>query len=267
MRATIALRRVAGLTGSYGAAVGAAVALAFVLVGCQEKPAEPEADAATAEPAFANDDAKAAYSLGYAFTENITRQFGNELDVDAFVRGVRDQFSGADAAIAEEEAQTVLSALIERKRAEAAAQASANLDNGLKFLEENARREGVVVTDSGLQYEVLNAGEGGKPGPSDVVTTHYEGRLIDGTVFDSSIARGEPVTFSLDGVIAGWTQGLQLMSPGAKYRLYVPAALAYGPRANGNIPANSTLVFDVELIKVEPQPAAEAAPDSPAAED
>jgi FKBP-type peptidyl-prolyl cis-trans isomerase FkpA len=252
-----------GFSGWRGAPVWAAVAVAFVLTGCQKEPAEPEADAAT-PPAFANDDAKAAYSLGYAFTENITRQFGKELDVDAFVRGVRDQFSGADAAIEEAEAQVVLSALIERKRAEAAAQASANLDKGLKFLEENARREGVVVTDSGLQYEVLNAGEGAKPGPSDVVTTHYEGRLIDGTVFDSS--RDESVTFPLDGVIPGWTQGLQLMSPGAKYRLYVPAALAYGPRANGNIPPNSTLVFDVELVSVEPKPAAEAAPETPADE-
>jgi len=240
--------RLFGLTG---------VAFAIVLAGCQqeagsEDAAQPDAEAATTgAPAFADDAAKAAYSLGYIFTENVKRQFGDDVDVEAFVRGVRDQLSGATAAVDDQEAERVLNALVEQRQATAMAEASANLDAGLKFLDENAKREGVVTLESGLQYEVLEPGEGAKPGAEDTVTTHYEGRLIDGTVFDSSYQRGEPATFPLNRVIPGWTEGLQLMSPGAKYRLYVPAVLGYGDRTAGTIPPNSTLVFDVELIKIE----------------
>jgi FKBP-type peptidyl-prolyl cis-trans isomerase len=248
--------RLFGLTG---------VAFAIVLAGCQkeqaaEGAAQEEGKPAAADAAgFADDSAKAAYSLGYIFTENVKRQFGDEVDVEAFVRGVRDQFSGATAAVDDQEAERVLNALVEQRQAAAMAESSANLDAGLKYLEENAKREGVVTLDSGLQYEVLEPGEGAKPAAEDTVTTHYEGRLIDGTVFDSSYQRGEPATFPLNRVIPGWTEGLQLMSPGAKYRLYVPAVLAYGDRATGTIPPNSTLVFDVELIKVEPADAGEVA--------
>ncbi len=145
----------------------------------------------------------------------------------------------------------MLNALVEQRQAAADAAASANLDDGLKYLADNAKREGVVSLPSGLQYEVLTAAEGDKPTAEDTVTTHYEGRLIDGTVFDSSYKRDEPATFPLNRVIPGWTEGLQLMSPGAKYRLYVPSELAYGDRgAPGSIPPNSALVFDVELISI-----------------
>jgi FKBP-type peptidyl-prolyl cis-trans isomerase len=259
---------VAGQCGRGGRLFGwTGVALALLLAGCQkgaedESAAKADEAAKTAGTAFADDNAKAAYSLGYVFTENVTRQFGSDLDVESFVRGVRDQFAGADAALDDAEAQRVLNALIEQRQASAMAEAAATLDKGLEYLAENGKREGVVTLESGLQYEVLEEGEGAKPGPEDVVTTHYEGRLIDGTVFDSSIARGEPATFPLNRVIPGWTEGLQLMSPGSKYRLYVPAELAYGDRAAGSIPPNSTLVFDVELIKVEP--AAESAAEAPA---
>ena len=122
---------------------------------------------------------------------------------------------------------------------------------GREFLEENAKNDSVTQTESGLQYMVLKEGTGAKPGPTDEVTVHYTGRLINGTVFDSSVERGEPATFPLDKVIPGWTEGLQLMSEGAKYRLFIPSELAYGEKGAGEqILPNSTLIFDVELIKV-----------------
>ena len=123
---------------------------------------------------------------------------------------------------------------------------------GREFLEENAKNDSVIQTESGLQYMVLKEGTGAKPGPTDEVTVHYTGKLINGTVFDSSVERGEPATFPLNKVIPGWTEGLQLMSEGAKYRLFIPSELAYGEKGAGEqILPNSTLIFDVELIKVE----------------
>ncbi|MBR4829520.1 MAG: FKBP-type peptidyl-prolyl cis-trans isomerase [Muribaculaceae bacterium] len=123
---------------------------------------------------------------------------------------------------------------------------------GREFLEQNAKNDSVVQTESGLQYMVLKEGNGAKPGPTDKVTVHYTGRLLDGTVFDSSVERGEPATFGLDQVIPGWTEGLQLMSEGSEYRLFIPSELAYGSKGAGDqILPNSTLIFDVKLIKVE----------------
>ena len=122
---------------------------------------------------------------------------------------------------------------------------------GREFMEQNAKNDSVVQTQSGLQYMVLKEGSGAKPGPTDEVTVHYTGRLLDGTVFDSSVDRGEPATFPLDKVIPGWTEGLQLMSEGSKYRLFIPSELAYGSQGSGDkILPNATLIFDVELIKV-----------------
>ena len=129
-----------------------------------------------------------------------------------------------------------------------------NLTIGREFLEENAKNDSVKVTESGLQYMVLKEGNGAKPGPTDTVTVHYTGTLIDGKVFDSSVERGEPATFPLNRVIPGWTEGLQLMSEGSKYRLFIPSELAYGEKGAGDdILPNSTLIFDVELIKVTKQ--------------
>ncbi len=122
---------------------------------------------------------------------------------------------------------------------------------GREFMEQNAQNDSVVQTTSGLQYMVLKEGTGAKPGPTDTVTVHYTGKLLDGTVFDSSVKRGEPASFALDQVIAGWTEGLQLMSEGSKYRLFIPSELAYGSKGTRNILPNSTLIFDVELIKVK----------------
>lgn len=227
----------------------AAVGLALLwLAGCDAGGgAAPEA----AEPPLADDQAKASYTLGFRFAENVQRQLGTDIVSDAFVRGVRDQLGGRETLVDDAEAERVLGAMMEARQAEAASTSLRNLEQGLEFLAENAKRDGVVSLESGLQYEVLEPGEGEQPESTDVVTTHYEGRLIDGTVFDSSYQRGEPASFPLNRVIAGWTEGLQLMSPGAKYRLYVPAELAYGDRAAGSIPPNSTLVFDVELISID----------------
>ena len=125
---------------------------------------------------------------------------------------------------------------------------------GREFMEENAKNDSVVQTKSGLQYMVLKEGTGAKPGPTDVVTVHYTGKLLDGTVFDSSVERGEPAQFPLDKVIPGWTEGLQLMSEGSEYRLFIPSELAYGSKGAGDkILPNATLIFDVQLIKVEKQ--------------
>ena len=122
---------------------------------------------------------------------------------------------------------------------------------GREFMEENAKNDSVTQTQSGLQYMVLKEGTGAKPGPTDEVTVHYTGRLLDGTVFDSSVERGEPATFAVGQVIPGWVEGLQLMREGAAYRLFIPSNLAYGPHGTGPIQPNSTLIFDVQLLKVE----------------
>ncbi len=257
-------RRAPAAAGFRSSVIGAAV-LVGLLAGCDGT----REQAGEAQPAIEDDAAKASYSLGYRFAENVQRQFGEDLSQDAFMRGVRDKLAGEEAAVGDEEAQRVLTEMMEARQAQAAGEALENLEEGFSFLEKNAEREGVIMLESGLQYEVLEEGEGEKPAPTDLVTTHYEGRLIDGTVFDSSYERGEPATFPLDRVIPGWTQGLQLMSPGAKYRLYVPADMAYGERGAGDtIPPNSVLIFDVELLGVQQdgEPAADAAAGQPQAD-
>ena len=237
-------------------AATAAGAILLLAAGCDAggagtaADAEQPADVPAEQPALADDAAKASYSLGYRFAENVQRQFPEEIASEPFVRGVSDQLEGKEAAVGDAEAERVLTAMMEARQAEAANSALETLEEGLAFLEKNGAREEVTTLESGLQYEVLEEGEGEKPQATDTVTTHYEGRLIDGTVFDSSYQRGEPASFPLNRVIPGWTQGLQLMSPGAKYRLYVPAELAYGDQGAGSIPPNSTLIFDVELLEI-----------------
>ncbi len=241
--------RRAGAPRAAGAAIGALALLLLAGCGSGQEGATVEAGGAGSST-LTDDAAKASYSLGYRFAENVQRQFPDDIEQEAFVSGVRDQLAGENAKVGNDEAERVLTAMMEAREAKAATRALENLEEGLAFLEENAKREQVTALDSGLQYEVLEQGEGTKPTRDDTVTTHYEGRLIDGTVFDSSYERGEPASFPLDRVIPGWTEGLQLMSPGAKYRLFVPSDLAYGDRAAGSIPPNSTLIFDVELLNV-----------------
>ena len=178
-----------------------------------------------------------------------------KIDVKDFADGVAAVFSGEAPKMTYDEAkaeiQKFFTEMEERQRAQAAAAGKVNQEAGEAFLKENGAREGVKTTASGLQYEVIEEGTGAMPKASDDVTVHYTGKLIDGTVFDSSVERGAPATFGVTQVIPGWVEALQMMKEGAKWRLFIPSQLAYGPNgAGGVIGPNSTLIFDVELIKV-----------------
>ena len=207
-----------------------------------------------AVPAFAQDaaldtdQAKLSYGLGMMIGERVLKQYG-ELDFDILVAAMKAQQAGEATQMTMEEAQAALQAQQEKAAMEASAAASLE---GQAFLETNKAREGVMVTDSGLQYEVMTAAEGAKPSIDDTVSVHYVGTLIDGTEFDSSVARGEPASFPLKGVIPGWTEGLQLMNVGSKYRFVIPSDLAYGDRGAGQaIGPGATLVFEVELLEIK----------------
>ena len=195
------------------------------------------------------------YALGLSMGNNFRASGINEINVDDFAAGVAAVFSGEKPAMSYEEAKEeirVYFTALEKKQQEAAAAASkVNEEAGKKYLEENGKRVEVKTTASGLQYEVLIEGKGPRPTAADEVTVHYTGRLIDGTVFDSSVERCEPATFGVTHVIPGWVEALQMMNEGSKWRLFIPSNLAYGPNgAGGVIGPNATLIFEVELIKV-----------------
>ncbi|WP_249977260.1 FKBP-type peptidyl-prolyl cis-trans isomerase [Vreelandella olivaria] len=200
------------------------------------------------------DEQRLAYSLGVTLGESMQADI-EDLDIDAFTDGMRDVFEANELALSEEEMMEALMAFQERsmqaREAEAAEIAQLNLEEGEAFLAENAEREEVEVTDSGLQYEVLESGDGATPGPEDMVEVNYEGMLLDGTVFDSSFERGESVSFQVGQVIEGWQEALQLMSVGDSWMLYIPAELAYGEGGQGPIGPNEMLTFRVELLGVE----------------
>ena len=195
-------------------------------------------------------------SMGRYLNDNLKKNedIGINLDQDMIIGGIKDALAG-NVQLNEDEIRTVMQALEQQTRklrAEKEKSMSAEAEQaGIKFLEENAKKEGITVTESGLQYEVLKAAEGDKPLATDKVTVHYKGTLIDGTEFDSSYGNGEPITFPLNGVIKGWTEGLQHMSIGSKFKFYIPQNLAYGKRAAGKIPPMSTLIFEVELLEIE----------------
>ncbi len=188
------------------------------------------------------------YALGLSMAQNFKGSGIASINADDFAQALRDVYEDREKAMSYDEAKKVVQDFFTELEANAGA---VNEELGKKFLEQNAQQQGVKVTESGLQYLVLKEGDGKKPGPNDVVTVHYTGRLIDGTVFDSSVERGEPATFAVGQVIPGWVEGLQLMSEGAAWRLFIPSNLAYGPHGTGPIQPNSTLIFDVQLIKVE----------------
>jgi len=233
-----------------------AVAL-LALTACQkEQKAEPA-------PKMDTEQAKQAYSLGVSagrYLQSTIDEYSKisvDLNAQLILKGVQDGMAGKSD-VTEEEIQQLLTALDETYRNEQmklseAAAASAKAA-GQAYLDENAKKEGVTVTESGLQYEVLQAAEGAKPAATDTVKVHYTGTLTDGTKFDSSVDRGEPIEFPLNRVIPGWTEGVQLMSVGSKFRFTIPSELAYGERDMGTIPPNSVLVFEVELLDiVKPQ--------------
>ncbi len=191
---------------------------------------------------------KLSYALGLVIGHNLKEMGVDNLNGADFAQAVADVLAGNATTMTNVEAQQIVATYMQEKEAE---KGKAAREAGEKFLAENAKKEGVTVTASGLQYIVLTEGSGRKPSATDNVKCHYEGRLTDGTVFDSSYRRGEPAVFPLNGVIAGWTEGVQLMGEGAKFRFFIPYNLAYGERgAGGSIPPYAALVFDVELIEV-----------------
>ena len=194
------------------------------------------------------DEQKLGYIIGMDIGKSLREQ-GTEVDLDTLVEAIRATYNN------EELAMTIDEAYVEKRQAaqqaESAATGGANLAVGQKFLAENKLKEGVQVTDSGLQYKVLTMGDGAKPAATDTVKVHYRGTLLDGTEFDSSYARNEPISFALNRVIPGWTEGVQLMPIGSKFMFYIAPELAYGEGGGGPIPPNSTLIFEVELLDIE----------------
>ncbi len=191
---------------------------------------------------------KVSYALGMSIGNQLKQMDATELDVDRFAQAIKDIFAGK-AEYTDAEAQQAVQAFFQQK---SESQAKAAKGEGEAFLAENGKRQGIITTASGLQYEVLRAGNGRRPKATDRVECHYEGKLINGQIFDSSYRRGETATFGLNQVIAGWTEGLQLMQEGAKYRFYIPYNLGYGERGAGqSIPPYATLIFDVELVAVK----------------
>lgn len=191
---------------------------------------------------------KLSYALGLSMAQNFIGSGITELNADDFAAALKAVYNNEEKLMGFDEAKQVVTTYfqeLEETRNKNVAEA------GKKFLEENAKGEGVVVTESGLQYQVVKEGTGIKPRAVDAVTVHYTGRLIDGTVFDSSEERGEPATFAVGQVIPGWVEGLQLMSEGAAYRFVIPSELAYGVHGAGPIAPNSVLIFDVQLLKVQ----------------
>lgn len=197
---------------------------------------------------------KVGYSLGFMMAEG-NKEAVQDLNLDTFEQGFRDGYEGKESALTQEQMEEVLMTYQQEQEEkfvqDMQTKAEDNKAKGEAFLAENAKKEGVQVTDTGLQYKVLEAGSGKSPKATDIVEVNYEGKLIDGTVFDSSYERGEPIEFPLNQVIAGWTEGLQLMKEGGKYEFYIPADIAYGEAGNAGIEPNSTLIFTVELLSVK----------------
>lgn len=198
---------------------------------------------------------KVSYALGIGIGRQLSQMGAADLNIDDFAQAIKDVIAG-DLKLGDAEAQQIVQEFFakqeEKQKAEAAEKGKAAKQNGEKFLAENGKKEGVITTASGLQYQVLREGNGQSPKATDTVECHYEGTLIDGTKFDSSYDRGQTATFPLNQVIAGWTEGLQLMKEGGKYRFFIPYELGYGERGAGaSIPPFSTLVFDVELVSVK----------------
>lgn len=233
--------------------------LSLVLAGCDNKAAD-SADLKT--PAQ-----KASYGIGLSMGKNLSQEGMDDLNSQAVALGIEDALAKKDQRLTDEELMEAFGFLQARAQERMSALNDEAAKAGADFLVENAKRDGVQTTESGLQYEVVKKAEGAQPKVSDVVSVHYQGTLVDGSVFDSSIERGEPVEFPVGGVIPGWVEGLQLMKVGEKYKFYIPSELAYGAQSpTPAIPANSTLVFEVELLDIVGQPAADTAEaDEPAA--
>lgn len=195
---------------------------------------------------------KASYGIGLNMGQSLARDGMSDLDPQAVALGIEDALADREARVKDDELIEAFAALQARVDEQMAARQAENVAAGEKFLEENGKREGVITTESGLQYEVLKKAEGAKPTVEDVVTVHYTGSLTDGSVFDSSVERGAPIDLPVGGVIQGWVEGLQLMNVGEKYKLYIPSDLAYGDQSPSPlIPPSSVLVFELELLGIK----------------
>jgi FKBP-type peptidyl-prolyl cis-trans isomerase FklB len=203
-------------------------------------------------PALETVDQRFSYLIGLQFGQSLGEQgLGDRLDIDAFAAAIEDVLEGRDPRLTNEQLQATMQEMQAIQQAEFQAAAEAAAAAGAAFLAENADAPGVETTESGLQYRVVEAGEGPSPEPSDSVTVHYEGRLLDGTVFDSSYQRGQPATFGVGQVITGWQEALQLMSVGATYEVWIPSGIAYGAQGAGDrIGPNETLNFTIELLEI-----------------
>ena len=232
--------------------------------GCSPAPTTETADAQPAETTntdtMSSDDSSSSYQsvdqvvsygVGHNMAMSIVRQGGLEVDLEAFTAGFKEGLAGNPPAIPEADLQAAFAEVQTRAQAAAAEAAAASSAVSDAYLESNKAKPGITTTESGLQYEVITAGTGAKPTAENTVEVHYHGTLVDGTVFDSSVDRGETIEFPVTGVIQGWVEALQLMSVGDKWRLTVPPALGYGDRATGAIPAGSVLIFEVELISIK----------------
>ncbi|WP_201589726.1 FKBP-type peptidyl-prolyl cis-trans isomerase [Psychrobacter sp. Pi2-51] len=235
--------------------VSALVSAMLLVTGCSTNNGNQETSSqsvSVTEKSPANE--KVGYSLGYMMAEGNKEAVG-DLNLDTFEKGFRDGYEGTDSALTQEQMQEVLMTYQKEQEEkfvkDMESKATDNKAAGEAFLVANVKKEGVKETASGLQYKVIAPGTGKSPKATDVVEVNYEGKLIDGTVFDSSYERGEPIEFPLNQVIAGWTEGLQLMKEGGKYEFYIPSDIAYGEAGNSGIEPNSTLIFTVELLKVK----------------
>lgn len=234
------------------------LASSLIMAGCKEQGGADNASSQTVE--LKTMEQRMSYVIGLDMGTRF-KEDGIVLDANALTRGLADVDAGEKRLMTDEEMRTTIQAYNDKRMAKMnAAQAEAdaaqavvaeaNSKEGEAFLTENAEKEGVVSLPSGLQYKIVSAGTGPQPGPEDTVSVHYRGTLIDGTEFDSSYKRGQPISFPVTGVIAGWTEALQLMKEGAKWELYIPSELAYGERGTGGpIGPNATLIFEVELLK------------------
>jgi FKBP-type peptidyl-prolyl cis-trans isomerase FkpA/FKBP-type peptidyl-prolyl cis-trans isomerase FklB len=248
----------------------AAASLALVATGCDKfgdkaakadtaAEAKPGDKAAEAIPGLATEKDQVSYMIGMAMGKQ-WQPIKDEIDVDMVTKAIKSSFAGEKLLLTDEQAQKISETFGEKMQAKQIAKmladAKQNAEAGDMFLAGNANKPGVKTTASGLQYQVLTAGEGAKPKPSDTVRVNYKGTLLDGKTFDSSYDRGEPATFSLNQVVPGWQEGIAMMPVGSKYKFWIPAKLGYGDKGTpgGPIPPNATLVFEVELLDIVKQP-------------
>jgi FKBP-type peptidyl-prolyl cis-trans isomerase FklB len=226
----------------------------LVLAGCGKQPdksAKASDAPAGSTAAIQSDDQKVSYGIGYNMGSGLSRETTIAVDRAALIAGIEDGLAKAKTRLPDSEIEAAFTVLRQKAQAAQAAEGEKQLAAGKAYLDKNKAKPGVKVTASGLQYEVLKSGSGPKPTTTNTVKVHYHGTLIDGKVFDSSVERNEPIEFPVTGVIPGWVEALQLMSVGDKWKLTIPSDIAYGPRGKGDIPPNSVLIFEVELLEIK----------------